>query len=181
MAITTDDQQDDGLLDAAPDQQRLTEPAPVPSAANGTDVEPLGSKSARRPAWIAVRAAIAAAVVLIMLLWGETAVAAAGEASLAQLLAVCLVAAVGLAVSRYVFRSGGPRRRSRQPTRIAIIGNQASAVGLLQELAVNKISTYEVAEHLRGGRLDCIQQRSGHAAPAAPGTGPDGGSRLARR
>jgi len=144
MAITTRDRQDDGLLDAAPDQQRLTEPAPL--SQDGEDVERIGSRSARRPAWIAVLAAIAVAVVLIIMLLAETVVAAAGEASLAQLLAVCLVAVVGLAGSRYVLRRSGPRgRRSRQPTRIAIIGNQASAVGLLQELAVNKISTYEVA------------------------------------
>jgi exopolysaccharide biosynthesis polyprenyl glycosylphosphotransferase len=150
MAITTRDRQDDGLLDAAPDQQRLTEPAPL--SQDGEDVERIGSRSARRPAWIAVLAAIAVAVVLIIMLLAETVVAAAGEASLAQLLAVCLVAVVGLAGSRYVLRRSGPRgRRSRQPTRIAIIGNQSSAVSLLQELVVNKIGTYEVAGWIASG------------------------------
>lgn len=153
MASTNRDQQDDNLLDAAADEQRFAQLVPVPPAdCRGADGEPVASWPARRPAWIAVRAAMAVAVVLIIVLVGETVLAAAGEASLAQLLAVCLVATVGAAGSRYVLHRSGPRgRRSRQPTRIAIIGNQASAVSLLQELVVNKIGTYEVAGWIASG------------------------------
>jgi len=79
MASTNRDQQDDSLLDAAPDEQRFAQLAPEPPAdCRGADGEPVASWPARRPAWIAVRAAMAVAVVLIIVLVGETVLAAAG-------------------------------------------------------------------------------------------------------
>jgi len=48
MARTTRDQQDEGLLAAAPDEQRFAAPAPLPSAAwRGADGEPVSADLSR--------------------------------------------------------------------------------------------------------------------------------------
>lgn len=163
--MTSRDQQDDHLLDAATPvgESRLPHAHVPPDETPGTPLaedrdrsaEPnLRSRAARRLSWISARATAAVAVLIAVVYVVDAVMGPAARTHFAQGLALCVIMAVFLALTVGLpLRSsaGGPRRRIRRPTRVAVIGSQTSAVALDQELTINRISAYRQVGWIASG------------------------------
>jgi exopolysaccharide biosynthesis polyprenyl glycosylphosphotransferase len=132
-----------------PSLSTLTDPATAPPderCGSAAEHEPR-SASARWVSWISSRAGARAPLAVAWLLVIMLVVAPLGQpvgTEVLQALALCLVLALGLLVTAGLVlgAAGRPRRRVRRPTRIAVIGSQASAVALSQALGIHGISAY---------------------------------------
>jgi exopolysaccharide biosynthesis polyprenyl glycosylphosphotransferase len=103
-----------------------------------------GSRPARRSPWMAYARVAAAFALLTIAIVVAALVGQNGAGAFAQGLTLCLLLATcyAVAVDLPVRSPDRPRRSVRRSTRIAVIGNQVTAVALDQELAINRISAY---------------------------------------
>lgn len=171
MAITRGDQQEDVLLrdvEPAGGPSRAVLPAVVDRASS--EAEDVGSGLARRsPRATPVRLGAGLAALIVAFI-GAAFVGRSGAGIVVTVLAVCLLLATCYLVAtdradRAGRSSAGPRRSVRRATRIAVIGNQTTAVALDQELALNRITAYTsvgwIAPQPRTGKVFPLPRRLG--------------------
>lgn len=154
MATTTSEPRHDRMVDGEPSSG--TEP-PLGAATVGTGQDhdatdsqvnrmpaaravPAGGTSPRITARAGSRAALCAAPLIFAALLAAALDRPDAGASLPQVLTLCAGLLASLAA---LSRAGSSRLRSRRPTRVAVIGSQATAVALEQELASARVTTYE--------------------------------------
>jgi len=148
MAIRCGDQHEDVLLeDVEPlGEQPSVRVAALPAVDDRALSERLheGSRPAGRSSWMTYARVAAAFGLLTSAIVGAALMGQSGAGAFAQVLTLCLVLATCYVVAADlpVRRSHRPRRSVRRSTRIAVIGGQATAVALDQELAINRVGAY---------------------------------------
>ncbi|MDP8910328.1 MAG: exopolysaccharide biosynthesis polyprenyl glycosylphosphotransferase [Chloroflexota bacterium] len=154
MATTIGDTQDDRFVDGsqAVPERRLSAVARPPAdeehaapseespGAGATDVPPVEQSrenSIRRASQAALGAA---ALVVTAAAVGGVLQEGSGGLTVQQVIVICAGLVVSLAA---LTASARPRRRIRRPTRVAVIGSQATVVALEQELESAGVTSFE--------------------------------------
>ena len=169
MAITRGDQHEDALLKDVAPVQGPSSRAALPAVDDRAVSEP--QDVSPRPTLLPPRARNtrlgAGLASLIGAFIGAALVGQSGAGIVVTVLAVCLLLATCYVVAADLTGRGSvrPRRSVRRATRIAVIGNQATAVALDQELALNRITAYTsigwIAPQPRTGKVFPLPRRLG--------------------